>query len=252
MRSPRIDVVAHADFVSVINDRRAGKRHEQPVHEFDPAAVIVQQRSQAAADADIDPHVLVAGILIVHVIPLHIGDHFQSQLVVVAQEQAPLARRRNLRSLLEDFGDGLAVFQLEPHEHSGHQREMERHVKFVALAEIGAEVGGPLVGFGQQHFAGIIFVELSAQFLEDGVGFGQIFAGCAFAFDQVRNRVQAEAVHAQFQPELHHLPHLFADGGIVVVEIGLVAEKAMPVVGLGNRVQAQLDSSVSTKMMRTP
>ena len=68
------------------------------------------------------------------------------------------------------------------------------------------------------------------------MGLGQVFAGRAFALDQVRDRIQAEAVHSHLQPELHHLPHFFADGGVVVIEIGLVAEETVPVVCLGNRV----------------
>src|ERR1039457_5375651 len=38
------------------------------------------------------------------------------------------------------------------------------------------------------------------------------------------------------QPELHHVPHLFSNGRIVVVEIRLVTEEAMPIVGFRNRV----------------
>jgi hypothetical protein len=34
---------------------------------------------------------LVAGILVIHVIALNVGDHLEGQLVMIAQEQAPLA-----------------------------------------------------------------------------------------------------------------------------------------------------------------
>src|SRR5271169_7198253 len=68
------------------------------------------------------------------------------------------------------------------------------------------------------------------------MSFGQVFAGGALPLHQVRHSVQAEAVDSEVQPELHYLPHLLADGGIVVIQIGLMAEEAMPVVSLGDGV----------------
>src|SRR5271165_7378184 len=68
------------------------------------------------------------------------------------------------------------------------------------------------------------------------MSFGQVLAGGALSLDQIRYGVQAEAIDSQIQPELHDLPHLLADGGIVVIQIGLMAEEAMPVVGLGDGV----------------
>ena len=72
--------------------------------------------------------------------------------------------------------------------------------------------------------------------LDDGVGFGKILAIGAVALDQVRDGVQAERVHAHVQPEAHHAEHFFEHRGIVVVQVRLVREEAMPVVGLGDRV----------------
>ena len=46
---------------------------------------------------------------------------------------------------------GVAVLLPERHEHARHQREVERHVALVAVAEVGAHVGRPLVRLGQQH-----------------------------------------------------------------------------------------------------
>jgi hypothetical protein len=65
---------------------------------------------------------------------------------MIAQKQGPLAGGRDFRSLLQYFRDGLAVFQLQSHEHSGHQRKMKRHMEFVSVPEIGAKIGGPLIG----------------------------------------------------------------------------------------------------------
>ena len=62
-------------------------------------------------------------------------------------------------SLLENFDDGLAIFQLYGHEDPRHERKMKGHVEFVAVAEIGRHVRGPLVRFGQKHLAGILAVQ---------------------------------------------------------------------------------------------
>ena len=44
-----INVIAHADFVAVIEDRRSGKGEEQAVQKLDAAPIIVHQRSPDAA-----------------------------------------------------------------------------------------------------------------------------------------------------------------------------------------------------------
>ena len=46
---------------------------------------------------------------------------------------------------------GIAVLHPHGHEHPRHQREVEGHVALVAVAEVGDGVLGPLVGLGQQH-----------------------------------------------------------------------------------------------------
>ena len=51
-----IDVVAHADFVAVVENRRAGKGEQQLVQQLDAAPVVIHQRREPAADADIDAH----------------------------------------------------------------------------------------------------------------------------------------------------------------------------------------------------
>ena len=56
-----VDVVAHPDLVAVVEDRRAGQREEQAVQELHLAAVVADQRRQAAADAEVDPHLVGRG-----------------------------------------------------------------------------------------------------------------------------------------------------------------------------------------------
>ena len=55
-----INVVAHADFIAVINHRRAGQREQQRVHQLDLAAVVFEQRRQTAANPQVDAHAPVA------------------------------------------------------------------------------------------------------------------------------------------------------------------------------------------------
>ncbi len=109
-------------------------------------------------------------------------------------------------------------------------------MELVAVAEIRAHVFGPHVGFGEQHLPGEVRVEPGAQLLEDGVRFGQVLARGALALDEIGHGVDAKAVDAEIEPELHHLPDLFAHGGVVVVEIRLMAEEPVPVVGLRHRI----------------
>src|ERR1039458_7766436 len=112
---------------------------------------------------------------------------------------------------------------------------MKRHMEFISVAEIGAKVHGPLIGLRQKHAAGKVFIEFSPQLLQDIVSLWQVLTISALPFHQVRHRVEPEGVNPQFKPELHHLPHLFPNRGIVVVEIGLVTEEAMPLEGFWRR-----------------
>ncbi len=68
--------------------------------QLDAVPVVVQQRRQAAADAQVEARLRVAGVGLVQVVALAVGDHLQGQLVVVAQEHRPLAGVRDVRGLL--------------------------------------------------------------------------------------------------------------------------------------------------------
>ena len=149
-----VDVVAHADLVAVVQRRRTGHRQQQAVEQLDASPVAPHQRRQSTADAEVDPRATVGGVVVPQVIAFVVGDHLQGQLIVVAQEDRPLAIGRNLRRLAQDVGDRKAVFLGDGHVHARHQREVERHVAFVALAmlfttKIGPGILRPLVGLGQ-------------------------------------------------------------------------------------------------------
>ena len=229
-----VDVVAHTDLVPVIQDRGPRKREEQAVEELHLAAAVVEQRRQPAPDPEVELHARVLRVLPPHVVALVIGDHLQGELVVVAQEDAPLRRRRDRRSALEDLGDRVALLAPQPHEHARHDREVEAHVTLGAFggAEVVDDVLGPLVGLGEHHpGAGVFPVDHGAQLGEECVGLGEVLGASPLAGEQVGHSIEAEAIHAQVEPEAHHVEHLSAHRRVVVVEVGLVAEEAVPVVG---------------------
>ena len=232
----QVNVVAHADFVAVVQDGRSGQRHQQEVHQFDLVAVVVHQRRQAAADADIDAHARIDGVHAVHVVALAAGDHLQRQFVVVAQEDRPLAGIRDVRRLPHDLDDGMPVLLRHRHEDARHDGEVVGHVAFVAVAEVLAHVLRPLVGLGQQHAVLVVRVDDGAHLLDDVVGLRQVLVGGALAHAKIGNGVEAQPVHADVQPEAHDADHRLHHFGVVVVEVGLVGEEAVPVVGLRHLV----------------
>ncbi len=231
-----IDVVAHADLVAVVDDRRAGERQQQRIHQFDLAPVVVHQRRKAAADAEIDPGTRIGGIGRPQVVALDVGHHLERQFVVVAQEHRPLAVAGDVRRLAQDVDDREAILLGDRHVDARHEREVVGHVAFVAVAEILLHVLGPLVGLGEQHLSLRVGVELGAQLLDHGVGLGKVLVRCALALAEVGNGIQPETVDAGVEPALHHLHHGADDARIVEIQVGLVREEAMPVIGVRLRV----------------
>ena len=118
----------------------------------------------------------------------------------------------------------------------GMSGKWKARVALVAVAEVGHAVLGPLVGLGQQHAARVAGVHVGPQLLEEAVGLGQVLAVGALALEQVRHGVEAHPVDAQVEPLVdraqHGRPHLL----VVEVQVGLVGEEAVPVVGAGHRV----------------
>ena len=68
------------------------------------------------------------------------------------------------------------------------------------------------------------------------MGLGQILAVSTFAFEEVGNSVEAEAIDAEIGPEAQHIEHRFLHRRIVIVQIRLVGEEAVPVVLATHRV----------------
>ena len=117
-----------------------------------------------------------------------------------------------------------------------HEREVEGHVALVVVAKVGANVGRPHVGFGEDEAVFVLGIERSADLLNLDVRFGDVLATGAVALDEVGDGVQAEAVHAHVHPEAHGVEDFFHHARVVEVQVGLVREEAMPVVLLRDLV----------------
>ncbi len=229
-------VVAHTDFVAVINDRRPRHRQQHAVHELDAVLVVVHQRREAAPDAQVDARALVGRVRGVHVVALLAGHHLERELVMVAQKDRPLAAIRNVGRLLQDFDDRIAVFLRDRHVHARHQREVIRHVALVAIPEILAHVFRPHVGLGQQKAVLVFGVDHRADLLDDRVRLGQVLVAGAVALHQIGNGIEPETVDAEVEPETHRLEDGFEHRRVVEIQVGLVAEEAVPEELLGHRV----------------
>ncbi len=171
-----------------------------------------------------------------HVVALVLGHHLERELVVVAEEEPPLAGLRDRRRPAQDIDDRLGVLEPERHEDPGHEREVERHVALVTLPEVRAHVPGPLVRLGEENASGELGLERSAQPADHRVGLGQVLAARALSLDEVGDRVEAEAVHPQLGPEAHHPDDLLEHPRVLEVEVRLVREEAVPVERARDRV----------------
>jgi hypothetical protein len=110
---------------------------------------------------------------------------------------------------------------------------VKRHLALVPVAEVVHHVGGPLVGLGQQHAVGVVLVHLAPHPPQVGVRLLEVLAVGAVALEQVGDRVEPEPVQSQVEPEAQHVEHRLLHLGLVVVQVRLVVEEAVPVVGAG-------------------
>ena len=156
--------------------------------------MISQQWSEPSADSEVDARLLILSVRPVHVVAILVGHHLQGQLVVVAEEDRPLAVLGNRRGLGHDVDDRKPVLLRQRHVHARHDRKVEGHLAFVAVAKVRQRVLRPLIRFGQQHAAGVFLVDAFAQELEKDVGLGKVLARRPFALVEVRHSVESEGV----------------------------------------------------------
>ena len=230
-------VVAHADLVAVVEDGGAGQREEEPEEKLE-LAPRPGQRRETAADPEVDPGDRVRGVGPVQVVALLVRDHLERQLVVVPQEDGPLGGLRDRRRLLEDVEDREPVLRADRHEDPRHEGEVEGHVALVAASrpEVRDRLLGPLVRLGEQEPIAVALVDVGPELAEEVVRRGEVLAVRALLLVQVGDRVEAEAVQPEVEPEVDDREHLLADARVLVVEVRLVAEEAVPVVRVGDRV----------------
>src|SRR6516225_2998342 len=237
-----VNVIAHADFVAVVEDGRAGKGKKQAIEQFNAPAIVVDQGGEAPPDSEVNAHSRVRAIGEVHVVALVVRHHLESQLVVIPQKEAPLTCLRKAGRLGDDVDDGQAVFLAQGHIDARHQWKMEGHVALVAIAKVWSHIRRPLVGFGQEQAARIARVDLTPHRFDHGMRFRKVFATGSVALNKVRNRVHPQPIDAHIQPVAHHLQDFLDHSGIIEVQIGLVREKAVPKILLGYRIPRPIGS----------
>ena len=85
----------------------------------------------------------------------------------------------------QDVDDGRLVAALQGHVEAGHDGEVEADVKLVAVAKVGQQIFGPLVGLGDEDATGVLLVQQTAHRLQEDVGLRQILAVGALALIEI-------------------------------------------------------------------
>ena len=194
--------VAHADLVAVVEDRTPGQRQQHAVEQLDPAAVAFDERSQPAADAVVLAHPQVGRVEVPHELPLLGSDHLEGQLVVVAEEDAPLALGRDLRGVGQDLLEIGALAPGEAHVEAGHHREVEVHVALVAIAEVGGRHRRAIwLASASSTLSPYSASTVAPHLLEEGMGLGEVLAAGALPLVEVGDGIHAEPVETHVEPE---------------------------------------------------
>ena len=64
--------------------------------------------------------------------------------------------------------------------------------------------------------------------------FREIFTIRSFPLEQIRHRIQTKAVNADITPEINYLENFLLHPWVIIIEIGLVMKKTMPVILLSH------------------
>src|SRR5439155_22194413 len=142
--------------------------------------------------------------------------------VLITKNHCPLALLGNRWSLFKDIDDRKPVLHLQRHEDARHERKVEIHVRFVAIAEVSSGIFRPLVRLRKQHAIWKFSVDVSAQFAEVLMRFWQIFAARVLSLVKVRDRVETKPIYAQTQPEIADFLHGIVHGRVIKVQVWLM------------------------------
>ena len=129
------------------------------------------------------------------------------------------------------------------HEHARHDREMERHVALVAVAEIGDGVFRPLIRFRQQHPVRYFASTCARSFFRNACVSGRFSQFVPSRSIQIRNRRPDETRPRPCRTRNRSTPcTACANVRVVEVQIGLVRIEAMPVISLRDRIPGPVGS----------
>src|ERR671936_2027954 len=86
-------VVAHTELVAVAENRRARQREYQAVGELQASAIAIEHGSKPSTNAAVvEPHPRLRSDRRKHLLPLPFSEPAKIELVMIAQEHAPLSR----------------------------------------------------------------------------------------------------------------------------------------------------------------
>src|SRR6187549_558421 len=100
---------------------------------------------------------------------------------MVAEKQTPLAVVGNGRCMSEHVENRARILAPKTHEQARHQRKMKGHMKLVAVPEIRPDVGGPLIGLGQEDSPLILLVDALPHLPQIGMSLRKVFTDRALA-----------------------------------------------------------------------
>src|SRR5260221_11275486 len=86
-----IDIIAHPDLIPVVQYRASGHRKEDRVNQLKLTSVVAQERSKPPANTKIEASAGSAGGNAIHVVALFFRHHLKDYLIVIAEENLPLA-----------------------------------------------------------------------------------------------------------------------------------------------------------------
>ncbi len=194
-----------------------------------------QERSEAAADAEVDPGPRVCRIGLVHVVPLLVGHHLERQLVVVPEEHRPLAVLRDRRSLLHDVDDREAVLRVHRHEEP-RRRPGSGTPCGTRPRRRSRRWSPPATGLPRRGASGRATSRRRARKAFRKAWVSGRFSQLVLLARRGRDGVEPHAVDSHAEPEVDDREQSLPDRGIVEVEVRLVGVEPVPVVGLGHLV----------------